>query len=89
MVRTRFATDRAIFIHGMFSNRALGEQCVQSATRRHRLNMEVDLQSLFGLHSSMSCDVHSCSHWLRPRNSLPPPVLRGRYWLAKINDISL
>jgi hypothetical protein len=25
---------------------------------RHRLNMELDLQSLFGLH------VHSCSHWL-------------------------
>jgi hypothetical protein len=24
--------------------------------------MELDLQSLFGLH------VHSCSHWLRPRN---------------------
>jgi hypothetical protein len=29
---------------------------------KHRLNMEVDLQSLFGLH------VHSCTHWLRPRN---------------------
>jgi hypothetical protein len=26
----------------------------------HRLNMELDLQSLFGLH------VHSCTHWLRP-----------------------
>ncbi len=23
----------------------------------------------------MSCDVHSCIHWLRPRNSLPPPHL--------------
>ncbi len=29
----------------------------------HRLNMELDLQSLFGLH------VHSCTHWLRQ----PPP----------------
>jgi hypothetical protein len=26
----------------------------------HRLNMELDLQSLFGLH------VLSCTHWLRP-----------------------
>jgi hypothetical protein len=34
----------------------------------HRLNMELDLQSLFGLH------VHSCTHWLRPRNPLPPPA---------------
>ncbi len=30
----------------------------------HKLNMEVDLQSLFGLHTSR--DVHSCTHWLRP-----------------------
>jgi hypothetical protein len=36
----------------------------------HRLNMELDLQSLFGLH------VHSCTHWLRvrPRNSPIPPA---------------
>jgi hypothetical protein len=33
---------------------------------------ELDLQSLFGLHVS---DVHSCTHWLRPRNSLLPPHL--------------
>jgi hypothetical protein len=53
----------------------------------HRLNMELDIQSLFGLH------VDSCTHWLRPRN--PTPTLhiwvhiRGRYWSAKIDDISL
>ncbi len=54
----------------------------------HRLNMELDLQSLFGLH------VHSCTHWLRPRT--PPPStprswahIRGRYWSAKIDDIFL
>jgi hypothetical protein len=39
----------------------------------------IDLQSLF---CSMSRDVHNCTHWLRPRNSPPPPafglVLRGR-----------
>jgi hypothetical protein len=54
----------------------------------HRLNMELDLQILFGLH------VHSCTHWLRPRNSPPPPAFGlisegaiGRK--AKIDDISL
>ncbi len=41
----------------------------------HRLNMEIDLQSLFGLH------VHSCYHWLRTRNPPPPRIwARGRYW---------
>jgi hypothetical protein len=34
MVQTRFATGRAMFIQWMFSNRALGEQWVQRATRR-------------------------------------------------------
>jgi hypothetical protein len=51
-----------------------------------RLNMELDLQSIFGLH------VHSCTHWLRPRNSRPPRIwarIQGRYWSAKIDDISL
>jgi hypothetical protein len=38
--------------------------------------------------------VYSCTHWLGPRNSSPPPPriwahLRGRYWSAKIDDISL
>ncbi len=35
------------------------------------LNMELDLQSLLGLH------VHSCTHWLRP---LIWAHIRGRYW---------
>jgi hypothetical protein len=35
---------------------------------KHRLNMELDLQSLFGLH------VHSCPHWLRHRHSHHPPA---------------
>jgi hypothetical protein len=47
----------------------------------HRSNMELDLQSLFGLH------VHSCIHWLGPR--IPPPLVFGlickaAYWSAKI-----
>jgi hypothetical protein len=41
--------------------------------------MKLDLQSLFKLH------VHSCIHWLRPRNHQPPPIC---YWSAKIDNIS-
>ncbi len=52
----------------------------------HRLNMELDLQSLVGL---------LCTHWLRPRNSPLPPafwlIYEGAigHWSAKIDDISL
>jgi hypothetical protein len=42
---------------------SLGDQYVN-----HRLNMELDLQSLFGLNV-----VHSCTHWLGPRYPLTPP----------------
>ena len=35
--------------------------------RNHRLNMELDLQNLFGLHVT-------CSLWLRPRNPLFPRI---------------
>jgi hypothetical protein len=48
--------------------------------------MELDLHSLFGL------QVHSCTHLLGPRNPHPPgnwAHIRGRYWSAKIEDISL
>jgi hypothetical protein len=34
------------------------------------LNLELDLQSLFGLCAS---DIHSCTHWLRPRKAQPLP----------------
>ncbi len=47
------------------------------------VKMELDLQSLCGLY------VYGCTHWLRPRNS--PRIWahrRGRYWSAKIDDIS-
>jgi hypothetical protein len=55
--------------------------------KNQRLNMEFDLQSLFGLH------VHSCTHRLRLRKSSPPPLsiwahIRGCYWSSKIDDIS-
>jgi hypothetical protein len=39
----------------------------------HRLNIEIDLQSLFGLHG------HSCTHWLRHRTPPPPPLFRLIY----------
>ncbi len=57
----------------------------------HRLNMELDLQSLFW----PLCTA--VPHWQRPRNRSPQPLpppriwaqIRGRYWSAKIDDISL
>ncbi len=53
--------------------------------------MEVDLQSFLG---SMSRDLHSCTHWLRPRNPPPPPPFGLIYEGAidqprKIDGISL
>ncbi len=45
-------------------------------TVSHRLNMEVDLQSLFGLHVTW-CALHSCAHWLSPRNPPIPPYTRA------------
>ncbi len=56
-------------------NKACMDKCLYVFMRDiHRLNMELDLQSLFELH------VHSCTHWLNP----PPPRIwahiRGRYW---------
>jgi hypothetical protein len=48
----------------------------QVVFRKHRLNMNVDLQSLFW---SMSRDVPSCTHWLSPRNPQNPPHLDSYY----------
>jgi hypothetical protein len=59
---------------------------VQQSLPHHRLNIELELQSLFGPH------VLDFTHWLRPRNPPPPHIwapIRGRYWSAKIDDISL
>jgi hypothetical protein len=41
-----------------------------------RLNVELELKSLFGLH------VHSCTHWPRPRNPPPPHPHLGSYTRA-------
>jgi hypothetical protein len=53
----------------------------------HRLNMELDLQSLFGLHV-YTVQLYLLAETLQP----PPPIwahMQGRYWSAKIDDISL
>jgi hypothetical protein len=53
----------------------------------HRLNMELDLQSLFGL----LCTA-ALIDWLRPYNAPPLRIwahIRGRYWSAEIDDIFL
>jgi hypothetical protein len=43
----------------------------------HRLNMKLNLQSLFGL----LCTLYSCTHWLRPATNPLPPHL-GSYTRA-------
>jgi hypothetical protein len=57
---------------------------------RLRLNMEVDFQSLFGLHVTRCAQLYSLAD--TPQLPAPPAfglVLRGRYWSAKQDDISL
>ncbi len=55
---------------------------------KHRLNMDIDLQSLFKLHVTWCAQLYS----LAETTQVPPApafglVLRGRYWSAKIDDI--
>ncbi len=42
--------------------------------------MELDLQILLRLH------VYSCTHWLRPRNSLPPSPAFGLIYEGAIGQ---
>ncbi len=57
----------SIFLAVVFYEmQALGIISTTLASSDQSWNMELDLQSLFGLH------VHSCSHWPRPRNPPPP-----------------
>ncbi len=56
----------------------------------HRLNMEVDIQSLFGLNVTWCAQLYSLAE--TPQHPLSPRIgtrIRGRYWSAKIDDISL
>jgi hypothetical protein len=57
-----------------------------SCIRQHRLNIELDIRSLFGL-----LYTAACRHWLRPRNSPPPHPriwahIRGCYWSMVSQD---
>jgi hypothetical protein len=47
---------------------------------KHKLNMELDLRSLFGLY------VHCCTHWLRPRNPPPLPPALGLIYEGAISQ---
>ncbi len=54
--------------------------------KNHMLNMELDVQSLFGHH------VHSCTHWLRHATHPPPPHLGSNtraLLVSKKDEISL
>jgi hypothetical protein len=57
----------------LFISKTLTDFCpilYSCITSFHRSNVELDLQSLFGLH------VYSCTNWLRPRKTppFPPPL---------------
>ncbi len=56
----------------------------------HRLNMELDLPSLFGLHATWCAQLYSLAE---TPHLHPPPAFglmyEGRYWSANIDDISL
>jgi hypothetical protein len=56
-------------------------------TPKHRLNMEFRYPKFI---LAPCHHVHSSPHWLlRPRCPPVPPHIRGRYWSARIDDISL
>ncbi len=65
--------------------------CKAAAVRPcHRLNIELDLQSLFGLHVTWCAQLHSLAE--TPQSPRTPAFgldIRERYWSAKIDDISL
>jgi hypothetical protein len=82
----RAALGRENFVRLRKFRGANGEVFVSLPLRiSHRFNMELDLQSLIGLH------VRSCTHWLRPRN--PPPAFgltnEGAIGQPRINATSL
>jgi hypothetical protein len=59
-----------------------------AVSRYHRLNMEVDLQSLFGLHVTWYAQLYSLAETLQaPQSSAFGLVYGGRYWSAKTDDI--
>jgi hypothetical protein len=72
MAGTRFSSRNTPNLCATTSpGRRYPQRATTGKTSEHWLNMELDLQSLFGL-----C-VNSCTHWLRPCN--PPPPHLGSY----------
>jgi hypothetical protein len=61
----------------------------------HKLNMEVDIQRLFGPHVTWCAQLYSLAETPQTPPPSPPQSpcigtrIRGRYWSAKIDDISL
>ncbi len=51
-------------------------ECKANRPTESKQNIELNLQSLFGLH------VYSCTHWLRPHNTPPIPPHLGSYTRA-------
>jgi hypothetical protein len=50
---------------------------MEQVPNTHRLNMVLDLQSVFWLH------VHSCTDWLRPRNPRIWARIGGPYCISQ------
>ncbi len=73
-----FKIELSLVVHSLISVPASSDPC-----HLPKVKWDLNLQNLFGLH------VHCCTQWLvRP----PTPIwahIRGRYWSAKIDDISL
>jgi hypothetical protein len=75
---------RRCFLRPEFGKNKQGKSTVAAEEKLsfyHRLNMELDLQSLFGLH------VHSCTHWLRvrPLHSPSPHTFLDSYSRALVS----
>jgi hypothetical protein len=70
VIASTFCSIETIWkLNGTQASTIQSKPCSALERRYHSLNMELDLQIYLG---SMSRDVHSCSHWLRPRNPPPP-----------------
>jgi hypothetical protein len=76
MARTRSQCFRIYYVVELQLQLCGVDFCLKDDQNRIGL-MELDLQNLYGLH------VHSCTHWLKPRNHPPSiPLHLGSYTRA-------
>ncbi len=75
-MRKYFTIYEEAVIHTWLCTPSLLNFLIYKENLCHKLNMDLDLQSLFGLH------VHGCTHWRRPRKPPPPPPYLGSYTRA-------